>query len=396
MPNGSVSYYDGNGYYNLDGTPVSVADIEPGPGTDVAGPYTPAQETRYNELIQQGKTPTEATDIVDAESGSDAPPFQVDVSGTAGFEGNPTAVTGPLNPGSQLATQAEIDAGQATYNPAANAWEVSAPVVPEPIVTSPPATDLVQALPVAPPVDAIAEVPVTAPPLSPVEPVYLPPGERISEVVVPENPGPPPPAPVAPAPVVTPPEYTGPGIGETPNPGEVPVRDAVATPVPERPVIAPPPIEPGSVPVEDAIARPPGTPQPGLGGYTMPPVSATDLALLAAGWYYLNGVLTAPDAPATRAPYGPIAPVTFGQTGSLVNPGLNPGFIQPTPFYNTTSPVQAKFNYGQRALQTGTTFDPLAYNNVPGASAQPYGLQQLYTPTDIAQYLATQPVAPRV
>jgi len=75
---------------------------------------------------------------------------------------------------------------------------------------------------------------------------------------------------------------------------------------------------------------------------------------------------------------------------------LNPGFIQPGPFYNTTSPVQAKFNYGQRALQTGATFDPLAYNNVPGASAQPYGLQQLYTPTDIAQYLATQPVAPKI
>jgi ferrous iron transport protein B len=48
------------------------------------------------------------------------------------------------------------------------------------------------------------------------------------------------------------------------------------------------------------------------------------------------------------------------------------------------------------ALQTGTTFDPLAWNNVPGASAQPWGLQQLYTPTDINQYVAAQPVAPRV
>jgi hypothetical protein len=52
-------------------------------------------------------------------------PYRVDVSGTAGFEGNPSAVTGPITEGSQLATQAQIDAGAATYNPAANAWEVA-------------------------------------------------------------------------------------------------------------------------------------------------------------------------------------------------------------------------------------------------------------------------------
>jgi hypothetical protein len=406
MPDGSVSYYDGNGYYDLDGNQLSVADIEPGVPTDVAGPYTPAQETRYNELIQQGKTPTEATDIVDSESGPVAPPFQVDVSGVAGTAEAPSyAIPEQMTPGSQLATQVEIDAGQATWNPAANAWEVAAPVAPTPVVAPPFVIDPVQALPgVTPPVEAIAEVPITAPPLSPVEPVEIVSPPPIPEVVVPEQPAPPPvvveppPVVVEPPPVAPPPDMTPDNIdaGGGWNPGTTPVSDAVPVAVPERPVIAPPPIQPGPVPVEDAVARPPGTPQPGLGGYTMPPVSAADLALLAAGWYYLNGVLTPPDAPATRAPYGPIAPTTFGQTGALVNPGLNPGFIQPTPFYNTTSPVQAKFNYGQRALQTGATFDPLAYNNVPGASAQPYGLQQLYTPTDIAQYLATQPVAPRI
>ena len=402
MPDGSVNYYDGNKYYDLAGQEVSVTTPTAGPGTDVAGPYTPAQEAQYNELIKQGKTPAEATDIIEGGQSPTDTGFKVDVRGTAGFEGNPTAVTGPLTPGSQLATQAEIDAGQARFNEAANAWEVTPPApapapAPAPVLPAP-VTNPAQALPIVQTPPVVTPEPVAEPPpLAPVQPVTITPSQPIPEVVA-QSPAPVvTPTPVPP-PVVTPtpvPEYTGPGIGETPNPAEVPVRDAVPVAVPERPVIPPPPIQPGTVPVEDAVANPPGTPQPGLGGYTMPPVSATDLALLAAGWYYLNGVLTPPKA-ATRAPYGPIAPPNWGTTGALVNPGLNPGFVRPPKFYNTTSPVQAQYNWGQHPYQPGPTFDPLAYNNVAGATPQPWGLQQLYTPTDINQYVATQPVAPKV
>jgi hypothetical protein len=88
----------------------------------------------------------------------------------------------------------------------------------------------------------------------------------------------------------------------------------------------------------------------------------------------------------------------FGQVGQINNPGLNPGWIQPTPFYNTTSPVQSQYYWGQRPYQPGPTFNQALYNTVPAAPATPFGLQQMYTPTDLNQYLSQftpGPVAPR-
>jgi len=107
---------------------------------------------------------------------------------------------------------------------------------------------------------------------------------------------------------------------------------------------------------------------------------AAYLAKLAAGYVLINGILT-PPAPAKRAPYGPIAPPQWGTTAGVVNPGLNPGFmVNPPKFYETTSPVQAQYYYGQHPYQAGATFDPLAYNNVPNAPVTPWGLQQMYNP----------------
>jgi hypothetical protein len=74
--------------------------------------------------------------------------------------------------------------------------------------------------------------------------------------------------------------------------------------------------------------------------------------------------------------------------------GLNPGFINPTPFYNTTSPTQSKFNWGAKGYQVGPTFDPVAYNQAPG-SDQPWGLQQLgrsLTTEQISDIIAGRPV----
>jgi hypothetical protein len=67
-------------------------------------------------------------------------------------------------------------------------------------------------------------------------------------------------------------------------------------------------------------------------------------------------------------------------------------------FYNTTSPVQGQYYWGNHPYQPGPTFDPLLYNNVPGAAAQPWGLQQMYTPVDLnavlARYGVAGPIAP--
>jgi hypothetical protein len=60
--------------------------------------------------------------------------------------------------------------------------------------------------------------------------------------------------------------------------------------------------------------------------------------------------------------------------------GLNPGMMAPTPFYNTTNDVQAKYYWGSHPMQTGSLFDAASYNNVPGAPSQAWGLQELAQP----------------
>jgi hypothetical protein len=58
---------------------------------------------------------------------------------------------------------------------------------------------------------------------------------------------------------------------------------------------------------------------------------------------------------------------------------LQPGLIAPTEFYKTYSPVQSKFNWGQKGFQMGPTFDPVAYNQAVG-SETPWGLQDIGKP----------------
>ena len=64
--------------------------------------------------------------------------------------------------------------------------------------------------------------------------------------------------------------------------------------------------------------------------------------------------------------------------GALVNPGLNPGYIQATPAYQTTNPVQSKFYWGQHPYAIGPA-DIGAYNYTPQAPATPWGAQQALT-----------------
>lgn len=415
---GAYSVDAGGTYYDVNGQVVATTQANGGvvannglqlidPTIDISN----MTQEQLNQALSQNNPYLESgpgTQVASAET-----PFRVDVSGSAGFEGNPTAVTGPLSEGSQLATQAQIDAGTATYNPAANAWEVAgtpaelSPITPFEIPagtsTIAPGVDLTLAPEVATlassvpaevlatanaAVDPLASLieqmgwtpgataaaagtaalasgaggtgaagaveavaPVTAspvvappaelPPLSPIEPVAVTPSQPIPEVVAP------------PATTTPPVDYTGPGIGEVPNPAEVPVTDL------SRPAV---PMGPSPY---DWVA-------PAVGGA----VAAT----------VLPAILGGGGGGATPAAYGPLPPVNFGKLGDLANPGLNPGFIQARPFYNTTSPVQAQYYWGNHPYAYNQA-DLANYNTIPYAPAVPWGVQQAQAPFDVNQFI---------
>lgn len=338
-------------------------------------------------------------------------PYRIDVSGAAGTAEAPSyAITESMTPGSQLATQAQIDAGAATWNPTANAWEVAgttelAPVVPTEVgglgaggsayglgganyvapvvadaataivtsagltatqvaalggtaaaavaVTSMGAGGAAQAAnqTIASGTPGAGGAPATVTPVAPATPpVTTPPvdytGPGIGEGV----------SPVAPAtpPVATPPvDYTGPGIGEVPNPAEVPVTD---------------------------LSSPAGPMGPSKYDWVAPAVIGAGVGAVGAG------VLGGGGGGATPAAYGPLPPVNFGKLGDLANPGLNPGFIQAHPFYNTTSPVQSQYYWGNHPYAYDQA-DRANYNNVPYAPAVPWGVQQAQAPFDVNQFI---------
>ena len=80
----------------------------------------------------------------------------------------------------------------------------------------------------------------------------------------------------------------------------------------------------------------------------------------------------------------PIVP----QTGEMINPG----FIQPRAFYNTTNPAQSKFFWGGHGPQFVSSnpaqpFNAQAYNQV-AAPNTPYGLGQVAAPLSPAEVQA--------
>jgi len=80
---------------------------------------------------------------------------------------------------------------------------------------------------------------------------------------------------------------------------------------------------------------------------------------------------------------------TPGQGGPIqginLPPGLNPGWIAPTPFYNTTSPAQSQFYWGSHPFQAGPTFDANLYNQSYGAPQTPWGQQNIARPLTPAE-----------
>ena len=184
--------------------------------------------------------------------------------------------------------------------------------------------------------------------------------------------------PTTPAPPTTEPPVVTPPVGPvSPEPPVVqpPVSpEPPVTPLPEEPPLKPLPRE----------EIPPTKPIPEIQVPVEPPVEPPVLPPI------IPPVVVPPETPGPKV-WDPIN-VSFKTLPLLPNPGLNPGFIQAQPQYQTTSPVQSQYYWGQHPYQSGgedrMTFDPALYKQVP-APVSPWGLQELYTPTNIAQYLAS-------
>ena len=178
----------------------------------------------------------------------------------------------------------------------------------------------------------------------------------------------PPPAPVEPAPVTPEPAPTPAPAPETPPPpaNEVPVYD-YSTPYT------------GPYSNESVLER-----------FMNQTLSYGDILKLVAAGMVLPSVLSllgvgTPTAPGKKS-YGPLAPIQWGTVGGLTQPGLNPGYLtfggHPPEFYNATNPVQSQYYWGIHPYMQ--TMENLGtYNNVPGAPAVPFGIQQPRQPLDI-------------
>jgi hypothetical protein len=102
---------------------------------------------------------------------------------------------------------------------------------------------------------------------------------------------------------------------------------------------------------------------------------------------YVGLPITTPDT--TTKPTTHYGTFEWGKGPQLQIPsGLNPGYMQPTDFYNTTSPVQSHYYWGGHPYQPGPTFNQQLYNTVPNAPGTPWGLQQSFNPNYV------YPVAP--
>jgi hypothetical protein len=312
-----------------------------------------AQRASYNGLDKIGVQTADAqkviNDVTHPQTVTDTP-YKVDVSGTAGFKDNPNVVKQEFrSPNTNLATQQEIDNGTATFNNAANAWEVNTtPIVPSVTVTPPNVNQpsnlqvaRVDVNPVVPPtitnvptvnvpnvplVNTTTTTPTTKKeePLVPLTPVTLNPDDRkVTNVVVPETP------------VVQPPVVQPPTVTEPP------------TTIPYNPTL---PVTPPVVNV----------PNPPIVDDTKTPVDTT---------HY--GSYT----------WGDVTPVKIPS-------GLNPGLIKPTPYYQTTDPAQSQYYWGSHPYQPGQTFNSQLYNNAVGAPATPYGVGHAQTAATAQDILA--------
>lgn len=404
-----------------DGTQAPVYEYNPNTGQieSVDAPSRSVQALneltveQTQDLINRNVSPGMIDNLVDTGAAGGDQPFRVEISGTPATIDNPnTAIVEYRTPGTALASWDQIDAGLAGWNPAANAWEVMPSFNGSEIYTFDDGSTIsigrdgntsftdsfdntyspgggeayasgdgsttyrfddgswftlnADGSSVVADVNGrvtthaggtysgagtggatadLGELVITAPRI----PKDITDMGTI-EITAPRPPG---------APVTIPPGTTPPTPGVTP---EMPAPGGTTPTTPVTPV----------TPIFPIIT--PTTPTPGGGG---------------GGGY-------------TPTPGGPIQAINLPG-------GLNPGFMNPTPFYNTTNDAQSKFSWGARAFQPGPTFDANLYNSAP-APETPYGIQQIAEPLSPEQFaraaqglpvvqapgsVATRAVAPR-
>jgi hypothetical protein len=145
-----------------------------------------------------------------------------------------------------------------------------------------------------------------------------------------------------------------------------------STKIPE--VVVEPPVEPPKPPPEPPVEPP------------KPPVTTPEEPVVPIVPIVPPYTPPTPKAPTTYGTY------TLGTPPDLHIPtGLNPGWIQPAPFYKNTTPSQAEFYWGNHPYQLGPVFNQELYNNVPNAPKVPWGIsnaQTSATPEEILKTLA--------
>jgi hypothetical protein len=169
----------------------------------------------------------------------------------------------------------------------------------------------------------------------------------------------------------------GPGTG-----GPGPVAPPPVTPPPPDVAPPPPPVDPTPPPLEPL---PPGEPAPPpvVPGPDITPPDVTPPVQPPYVPPTYPPIYVPPIEPPVTPPkkvYDPLPPTNFGEFGTLVNPGLNPGYITNVPRSYAPSGVRSQFYWGQRPYQPGPTFNRELYNQTPAAPVAPWGLQQMYNP----------------
>jgi hypothetical protein len=102
----------------------------------------------------------------------------------------------------------------------------------------------------------------------------------------------------------------------------------------------------------------------------------------------IDKVIPKVPTPTTRT-FNPAQP---GEYIPLEKGGINPGWISATPYYNTTSPVQAQYYWGAHNPSLGTTNE---WNTpIAAAPATPWGIQQGPSPLNIQQLINSQATNP--
>jgi hypothetical protein len=387
---GKEVYYDPVAEYvfNRDGSINTDAMRASYNGSENIGVKTADASRVYNQVTQPGSQ-------VVSDAGSGNAPFKVDVSGSAGFQGNPNAVIPEYRTqGTDLATQTQIDNGTARFNASANAWEVPKDVyVPNTTIIPPnsnqPSNLQVARVTVNPsdlvtptqPAVNVPNIPIVTPPTTAAPAVNTPAVKPVAPVA---------PQPTTPTVVssstrtsadgsVTKDDQmsdgsvrstliSGPTGTGTPTPP--PLKPLTPGVIPDDRYVAPVVVEPPPVAPPPPVTPPPVEPPP-----TTPPVVNVPNPPL---------VTEPPEKkPTTYGVYsfGTATPIEYAH-------GLNPGLIAPTPYYQTTNPAQSQYYWGTHPYQEGPTFNSQLYNTAPGAPATPWGAGHIQTQATPQQILA--------